>query len=61
MSLHTNQTLGSVTTQGLSSKNDVFSAIKTASQKTGVSFDYLVDQARAESNFQPEIKSKPWF
>ncbi len=39
-------------------RSDVFSAIKTASQKTGVSFDYLMDQAQAESSFQPEIQSK---
>lgn len=36
----------------------VYNAIKSASQKTGVSFDYLLDQARTESNFQTDIKAK---
>ena len=37
---------------------EVISAIKNASQKTGLSFDYLVNQARTESSFRPEVKAK---
>lgn len=57
MSLQANPNItNSVQTQGVNP--DVYNAIKSASIKTGVSFDYLLDQARTESNFQPEIKSK---
>lgn len=57
MSLQTNPNVANASqTQGVNP--DVYNAIKSASIKTGVSFDYLVDQARTESNFQPDIKSK---
>jgi hypothetical protein len=36
----------------------VVSAIKRASQTTGVSFDYLMDKAKTESAFDPDIKAK---
>ena len=36
---------------------DVISAIKNASQKTGVDFDYLVNQAHTESSFRPDVKA----
>lgn len=36
----------------------VMSAIKQASAKTGVNFAYLVQQASAESSFNPEAKAK---
>ncbi|PCI00765.1 MAG: flagellar biosynthesis protein FlgJ [Alphaproteobacteria bacterium] len=37
---------------------EVLNAIKNASSKTGVSFDYLVNQARAESSFRTDAKAK---
>jgi len=37
---------------------DVFQAIEKASHKTGVDFAYLLDQASAESNFNPSVKAK---
>ena len=33
-------------------------AIAVASQRTGIDFDYLVDQARLESNFDPQARAK---
>lgn len=36
---------------------DVLRAIETASKKTGVDFDYLVNQARTESSFRPDVKA----
>ncbi len=36
----------------------VVNAIKTASDKTGVSFSYLMEKAAAESNFNPTVKAK---
>lgn len=36
---------------------EVLQAIKTASQKTGVDFDYLVNQARTESSFRTDVKA----
>ncbi len=36
----------------------IISAIKTASNKSGVDFSYLVKQAKAESSFNPDAKSK---
>lgn len=36
----------------------IVNAIKTASEKTGVSFSYLMEKAAAESNFNPTIKAK---
>lgn len=36
----------------------VVSAIKTAAQKTGVNFAYLMEQAAAESSFRPDAKAK---
>ncbi|MCC6597190.1 MAG: transglycosylase SLT domain-containing protein [Alphaproteobacteria bacterium] len=38
--------------------HDVLSAIKNASLKTGVDFAYMVQQAKAESSFNPEAKAK---
>ncbi len=38
--------------------NSVVSAIKGASDKTGVDFAYLMQQAKAESSFNPDIKAK---
>jgi hypothetical protein len=36
---------------------DVFAALRTASAKTGVGFDYLVKTAQRESNFDPNAKA----
>lgn len=36
---------------------EVLSAIKQASHKTGVDFSYLVNQARTESSFRPDVKA----
>ena len=36
----------------------VMSAIKNASAKTGVNFAYMVQQAKAESSFNPDIRAK---
>lgn len=36
---------------------EVVSAIQNASKKTGVDFDYLVNQARTESSFRPDVKA----
>jgi len=36
---------------------DVMSALRTASAKTGVGFDYLVKTAQRESNFDPSAKA----
>ncbi len=36
----------------------VIAAIKNASKTTGVDFDYLVNQARTESSFRPDVKAK---
>ncbi|HEY1096295.1 MAG TPA: flagellar biosynthesis protein FlgJ [Alphaproteobacteria bacterium] len=37
---------------------DVVKAIRQASAKTGVSFDYLMDKASTESSFKTDIKAK---
>ena len=37
---------------------DVLNAIQQASRKTGVDFDYLVNQARVESSFRADAKAK---
>lgn len=36
---------------------EVYAALRTASQKTGVGFDYLVKTAQRESNFDPSAKA----
>lgn len=36
----------------------VLGAIQKASSSTGVDFAYLVNQAKAESNFNPSVKAK---
>ncbi len=36
----------------------VYSAIRSASAQTGVDFAYLIEQAAAESSFQPDIAAK---
>ncbi len=38
-------------------RTEVYSALRTASQKTGVGFDYLVKTAQRESNFDPGAKA----
>lgn len=38
--------------------SSVINAIQNASANTGVDFSYLVNQAKAESNFNPEAKAK---
>ncbi len=50
-----NNALASLT-KGASS--GVLGAIQKASTSTGVNFAYLVQQAKAESNFNPDIKAK---
>lgn len=37
---------------------DIMNAINTASQSSGVDFSYLVNQAKAESSFNPDAQSK---
>lgn len=43
---------------GQQAPGEVISAIHKASAKTGVDFDYLMQQAKAESSFNPEAKAK---
>lgn len=43
---------------GQQAPGEVISAIHQASAKTGVDFDYLMQQAKAESSFNPEAKAK---
>ena len=40
------------------SRKDIIDAISQASQSSGVDFSYLVNQAAAESNFDPSAKAK---
>jgi hypothetical protein len=47
-----------ITSNITGASQEVISAIKNASQKTGLSFDYLVNQARTESSFRPDVKAK---
>ena len=46
------------TLDALSASSGVLPAIKTASDKTGVDFGYLVDAARRESNFNARAQAK---
>lgn len=43
---------------GQQAPGEVISAIQKASTTTGVDFDYLMQQAKAESSFNPEAKAK---
>jgi len=43
---------------GLGAPKHVLAAIENASQKTGVDFSYMVQQAAAESSFQTKAKAK---
>ncbi len=36
----------------------ILAAIKNAANQTGIDFDFLVDKAQAESNFDPDVKAK---
>ncbi len=47
-----------ITSQIAGASQEVIGAIKTASKTTGVDFDYLVNQARTESSFRPDVKAK---
>lgn len=47
-----------ITSNIAGASQDVLHAIKNASVKTGVDFDYLVNQARTESSFRPDVKAK---
>lgn len=47
-----------ITSNIAGASNDVINAIKKASVKTGVDFDYLVNQARTESSFRTDVKAK---
>jgi len=46
-----------ITSLTAGASQEVIGAIKHASQKTGVDFDYLVNQARTESSFRPDVKA----
>ena len=46
-----------ITSNVAGASQDVLRAIETASKKTGVDFDYLVNQARTESSFRPDVKA----
>lgn len=46
-----------ITSNITGASQEVISAIKNASAKTGVDFDYLVNQARTESSFRPDVKA----
>ncbi len=46
-----------ITSQIAGASPEVIGAIKNASQKTGVDFDYLVNQARTESSFRTDVKA----
>jgi len=50
-----NNTLAALTQRA---PQGIMNAIKDASQKTGVSFSYLMEKAAAESNFNPTVKAK---
>ena len=45
-------------TKWASASPEVVAAIKKASASTGVSFDYLMDKAKTESAFDPDVKAK---
>jgi hypothetical protein len=47
-----------ITTQIEGAPRQVIDAISNASRKTGIDFDYLVNQARTESSFQTDVKAK---
>lgn len=42
----------------LAGKQQIISAIRNASQKVGVDFDYMVKKAGVESSFRPDLKAK---
>jgi len=46
-----------ITSQIAGASQEVIGAIKSASKKTGVDFDYLVNQARTESSFRTDVKA----
>ena len=46
-----------ITSNIAGASQQVIDAIKTASTKTGVDFDYLVNQARTESSFRTDVKA----
>jgi len=43
---------------GEQAPGEVISAVQKASSRTGVDFDYMMQQAKAESSFNPEAKAK---
>lgn len=47
-----------ITSQIQGASKQVIDAISHASKKTGVDFDYLVNQARTESSFKPNAQAK---
>ena len=47
-----------ITNQIANAPQDILKAIESASQKTGVDFDYLVNQAKTESSFKADAKAK---
>jgi len=47
-----------ITSQIAGASQEVISSIKNASKATGVDFDYLVNQARTESSFRPDVEAK---
>lgn len=48
----------SLAAYGKSAPQNILRAIHSASQQSGVDFSYLVNQAKAESNFNTDIKAK---
>jgi len=51
------QTLDLMRAEAAGAPRDIAAAIGKASQRTGVDFSYLVNQARQESSFRPEIRA----
>lgn len=57
-SISHNNLLANTAGAGASRKGQVISAIKSASQSSGVDFSYLLNQAKAESSLNPTAKAK---
>ncbi len=58
MSINPAAIMNAMPTKWASASPEVVKAIKQASSATGVSFDYLMDKAKTESAFNPDIKAK---
>jgi soluble lytic murein transglycosylase-like protein len=52
-------TLNNVAKSWAGASQAVVSAVKNASARTGVDFNYLMAKARQESSFDPTLRRKP--